>query len=62
MGGLNPFAKPKTPAIPAPTPLPVPDDSLLKQKKRQDAARRALLGSRASTTGEGQQNNTTIGM
>lgn len=60
MGALNPFKKPKTPALPAPTPLPDPDDAMLKQRKRQDAARRALLGGRESTTGSTQ--NTTIGM
>lgn len=60
MGALNPLKKPKTPAVPAPTPLPDPDDALLQTRKRQDAARRAALGGRASTTEQYQ--NTTVGM
>lgn len=48
MGSL--FSTPKPPAIPAPEPMPDPNDELVKQRSRQAAAKKIQAGGRESTT------------
>lgn len=59
MGGI--LSTPKAPTIPAPQPMPDPNDELLKQRQRQAAATRVQSGSRTANTEFSVQENKPVG-
>lgn len=59
MGGL--LKTPKPPAIPAPEPMPNPNDKETLARKRQEAARRAMSSGREATIQTGGVQNKPVG-
>lgn len=59
MGGL--LGKPKTPTLPPPTPMPVPDDEQSRAAKRRADAAAQTRGGRSSTILSDSSGSDTLG-